>query len=205
MITRLIAAAVALVALSTCVSAAAPSPLPPGPATVVRVAQAGHAEGTAKTAYFLGPEKAFEVTDVSGATVLTGRTGRAGAAGTPRTRPCVRSTCPRWTLRAATGSWSPARPPDDSRAERWHADARRLAARWADDTADEPTLHLYGTTALAHLELGDDDLVADVGRRLDAARGHAAADPFGAGASYTGGDANARMLASPRRPPCTAG
>ncbi|GIJ62652.1 hydrolase [Virgisporangium aurantiacum] len=83
---------------------------------------------------------------------------------------------------------------DDPRAGQWHADARRLAARWPDDAADEPTLHLYDTTALAHLELGDDDLVADVGRRLDVARDKAAADPFGAGAYYTEGDATARMF-----------
>lgn len=439
MIHRLFAAAVTLVALSTCGAAAAPPSLPAGPATVVRVAQAGYAVGAAKAAYFMGPSEAFEVTDVSGATVLTGGTGpdrgrwnsaypavhaidlspvdtpgeyrlavggadpvaftvtpdvagplvaamtgflhgqrddahtldhhaqvytpalepldppsyvdafggwfdagdylkltattsyalvclqvaalagrsdpaltaeidhgldwlrrmwdpdnavlqaqvglgdgvagtvgdhdvwrrpdtddgRSGAenllahrpvfpanrAGEPVSRNLAGRTAAALALSArrhavtdealarddldlaadiyaaaggdrlvtafpedyypeTSGSddlelaaaelFQAARALDDPRAETWHADARRLAVRWPDDPAnngaDEPTLHLYDTTALAHLELGDADLIADVGRRLDAARERVDADPFGAGAFYTEGDATARML-----------
>lgn len=81
---------------------------------------------------------------------------------------------------------------NDPRASQWLDAARRLAKTWPDDDADEPTLHLYDVTALAHLETGDATLVDDVARRLQTTR--ASRDPFGAGARYTDGDATARML-----------
>jgi hypothetical protein len=88
----------------------------------------------------------------------------------------------------------------DPRAGTWLAQASRWAGQYLAHDSGKDTFNLYDVGALAHADLvralrtaharlDASELIADLRAQLDIGAGRAAADPFRAGADYTGFDA----------------